>query len=566
MIYLLSIDSYGGDFCMHKKLKLDSLMDIAKNNVFIVFIFAVMSLASSVLLWKSHFIPAAGDLYFHFQRITEMKDSLSHGILFQDVAITKFDQSGSAAMTMYPKINIIPFVLLSFLLKNMVHLVYTIFILRNFFALILAYLSCYSYKSQKSVSFVFAITYTLSTMVLNYAFNFGDMGVTSSLIYLPLVLFGTLNLLHKNSWIELSIGMIGVLSSHVITSVMSIGLVCVLLLLNIKIMKNKEHVFSLIKAILLTLCITAVFWMPFLVISIRNHIGMPFVVYPLSGVDFNTLMASIFNNSVTQYITIFAFIGIILSILNYKKMSNSSKQLFFIAIILIVVCSSFVPWNLLNNTFIKSTFQFSWRVLLITQLLLCYLFAENAINLCKNKKQRNGIVLLIVMTVMCSQIVGQRELIDTYRNNTLNTDNVVSGKNYYLIYDYYPKEAASATELNNDFRNHLGYYGRKRIMMNPMGNGIFTFKLSRNVNNFRIPFLIYNGINYNVKVDGKNVKFYSDEHSQLTLYSATKGKHRIQVIVKKSWYDYFSYLLCFFGILSMGTYLYIIFSSKIRKK
>ena len=64
-----------------------------------------------------------------------------------------------------------------------------------------------------------------------------------------------------------------------------------------------------------------------------------------------------------------------------------------------------------------------------------------------------------------------------------------------------------------------------------------------------MPFVMYDGIKYQVKVDGKNVKFHSDKHTQLTLGRMSRGKHTVQVIVHRSWYAYLSYVLSAIGIL-----------------
>ncbi len=528
---------------------------MVNNTAFIVAIFAILSLMSSYILLKSHFVGSSIDIVFHWSRIYEIRASILNGNgLFSRVALNKFNESGSAVMTMYPYINLLPVVMISLFIKSFVHLVYITFILRNFLSLIVAYFACYSFNKNKWISFIFSISYVLSTMTLFYSFILMDMGVSSSLIFIPMALFGTYCLINDHKWLELTIGISAVIFCHVITAVMISMLVIIILILNWRSLVKRETLISLLKSFSMTILLTGVFWLPFIFLYLHNQISMPIVWWKLSGTDINTFMSFVFNNSVVltlnimtvRYITTIAFVGIIVGIIFYKHMDRPDKQIFWIAIASLFLTSSLFPWNELNNTFVRSTFQFSWRIFIITQVLLCYIFAVSVIKLCKNKRQIFVVTCLVTLAVMCMQVSGQREVVDHFYQNRYNIRHIIKD-DQGLYTDYFPK---NSLKISDDISQHqVRISRRKKISVKLLDNGKFKFELSKKVKSIKMPFILYKGIDYQVKVDGYNAKFHADKHSQLTINNVNKGKHTVQVIVHNSWYDYLAYALSSIGII-----------------
>lgn len=531
---------------MHKKNDLEKIYKVLRSHLFILFIFLILSVLSVSILWKSQLVGWSDDAHFHWSRIYDLRRSIEYGNLFPDVAINKFFESGVVVMSMYPKLNLYPIVALSFFIKSFTNLVYVTFILKTFLSLLIGYISCYHINRSRKISFVFSVSYSLSSVFLCYSFGNMDMGVSSSLIFFPLVLFGLYELINtKTKWRELCIGITFIILCHVLTAIMMILLVSIIIILNYSCLKDRKFILSLLKIILVSLMITSIFWLPFITILSRNNIS--FVdTYTLSGTDFNSFIRSIFSNSVLTpiYINIFAFIGLILGIINYKKMSKFTKQIFWISTFLLLVSSSIFPWNILSDTFIK-IIQFTWRLYIVPQLLLTYIFAVNFISFFKGRKQLAIALFVLILSVMCIQMIGQEEIKDHY-NVYISKENIIKDNNIFEK-DYRPK---NSNPIINIVAKHEGTYGKiHHINVNRLENGKFSFKLSRNVYSLNLPFFIFNGIDYRIKVDGNDVNFRVDKYSCLQINELRKGSHNVQVIVKKSWYDYLSYVLSVLGII-----------------
>lgn len=275
----------GGHCWVNMNYKLKKLNDIFRYNLFLILIFAILSVFSGLYLIKSQVFGFTWDIHFHWQRIQEIKDSFGTRSFFSDVALNQFNQSGSAVMSMYPKINIIPMAIISLIFKSFFNVIYVSFILRNFLGLIISYFACYNFIHNKKISFLFSITYTISTTVLALSFYLTDIGMTSSLLYLPMVLFGTFELLEKYKWKEMSIGIIAVSMCHVITAVMSILMVLFFITINYHKLKNKKVVYSLFKAFGSAILVSSIFWLPFLQLILNNDINMPSTTPSLVGSD-----------------------------------------------------------------------------------------------------------------------------------------------------------------------------------------------------------------------------------------------------------------------------------------
>lgn len=70
-----------------------------------------------------------------------------------------------------------------------------------------------------------------------------------------------------------------------------------------------------------------------------------------------------------------------------------------------------------------------------------------------------------------------------------------------------------------------------------------------NANHVIFPFVMCNGIKYNMSFDGVKVDYHVNNNVQLYLNHVAKGTHTLKINVEKSFYDYLSYLVTGLGLL-----------------
>lgn len=535
------------------------------SNLFIVLIFAFISFTSVVFLWHGKNVAVSLDFYFHWQRIYELRNSIINGDWVPLVSLTNHNQSGSAVMSMYPMMNLFPMVLFSFIGKSFISTFYFTFMLRNLLALIVSYYSCYCYKRNKTVSFIFSISYTLSTLPVILSMNGYDIGVTSSLIFLQLILFGSLELFENNKWIELSIGMSALLLCHLLSTLVTILFLFIWFIANAVRFKDLTKIVSLFKAILITTLLTSIFWIPFLYLQINNSISLPPNGLSLEGTPINDFLSTIFDFTIYPItISIYGFAGMILSIFNYSRMNKFSKQIFWISIAFLAICSKLFPWDIVQHTFVKDILQAPWRLYIIPQVLLIYLFAENICDIFKKSDNKRIYFLVLFFIIIIFNLDFQKKTVDVNKNDAqltqlyhygptlvMNNDkelkNIINSNEN--IPDYYPKPSLSV--LNN-FSNHIAVYdGNNNLKVKLLGDGKFSFNTTTKIHSLSLPFLYYRGIKYHLTIDGKTVKGYSNKNALMTIDNISKGKHIVKIMVLKSKLEILSYILSFIGIISL---------------
>ena len=536
-----------------------------RSHTFIILMFIVMSVISAAFMWHAHYVYLGDDLYFHIQRIYDLRASILNGNWNPLVSLNRFHQTGSAVMSLYPKINLYPMVLLSIVFKTFLHFYYITFILRNFFALVVAYVASYCYTHRKNVSFIFSITYVLTAIEIFNGIKSYDLGRSSSLIFLPLVMFGFMELVRRNRWVELTMGMSLIILCHVLNSAIVALFLLVLAAINVRKFRDTKKLLALGKATITTLLLTSSFVFSFFIFMTHNSIALPPSFWLLGGTSLDNLSSAIFENviNVNYSITLAMLLGLILGIVYYKKMSTSLKQLLWISGGFMILCSNLFPWRVLAQTSLNNSLQFSWRLYIIPEVILSYLFAEIIMGICKNTKKSNVAVIVITLSTLLIQIGAQGNLMNSSKNylslnsvNNTGIQNVNISSNYSidkLIYnkkaisDYFPTSAVSS--LNN-ISNHWAMYGKnKKIKVRSKGNGRFIFTNKKSIKKLSLPFLYYHGINYQVKLDGKDVKEYPNKSSLMTINNVRKGKHHVQIIVHKTKAEIASYILSLIGLL-----------------
>ncbi|MGQ2282049.1 hypothetical protein [Apilactobacillus kunkeei] len=546
-----------------------------RSNIFIILLFAIVSVISGLLMYRSHFIEITFDIGFHWQRIYEIHDSITHGYFPTMISENYFSKSGSAVMSMYPQFNLLPMVILTFIFKSLINLYNVSFIIIVFFDLLISYFSSLGYNKNKRISFIFSISYVVNTRLLFYYCGVAySIGTVTSISFLPFVLFGFLSLLDKNKWVELSFGLSAILLSHVISFGASIMLVFILFIVNIHEFKDRKKIFALFKSAITTLMLTSIFWIPFVLISIKNNLNIPRIDY-IAG-DSSSTIFSILDNKVTSSITLIALIGLILCIVYYRRLNPKLRQLFWTSIAFIIISSSLFPWHIAGSTFLIHL-QFPYRLNIIPQLLLCYLFAEIFYLIIREQKNSFVIIALVSLATLCLQMDAQKETVGNFSNRPESVGQNIGG--FYTVArsdkefrniinmkasstDYYPQ--SSLNSVNNIIDSVAVYDKGNKLPVDSMGNGKFSFKISKNISKLTLPFLYYNGIDYQVKLDGNTVKGYSNKNSMMTIDNVDKGEHFVQIIVHKTKAEMISYVFFFIGLVILLSEAFNVLLKKIK--
>ncbi|WKN29143.1 hypothetical protein MUB42_01600 [Apilactobacillus kunkeei] len=357
--------------------------------------------------------------------------------------------------------------------------------------------------------------------------------------------------------------MSAIIMCHVVNTAITILFLIVMVLINIVKILHKDKIIALSKAVGLTVLLTALYWIPFIIIVGNNSIDFPPSYWKVSGTDTYTWYLSIIENSVGPFFNVINLLGLVFGIIFFRRLGKYSKQLLFVGIGFLVLCSKLFPWDLIAKTGINDSLQFTWRLNIIPQLIFCYIFAEIVVKMFKKSSYVWTAIVVATFGIVLLQLQAQTSVVNQTKNSfELNHKFVEDGKKYRLntnkdfqnmifsdvgVVDYYPSAAVKYYDNTN---NHIATYnGKQQLKVKLLGDGKYSFKSPVEIKKMVLPFLHYKGIAYEVLVDGKTVKTTANKHSLLTISHLSAGRHHVQIIVHRTKKELLSYLLMIIGMI-----------------
>lgn len=559
--------------------------------------FLFLAFLNIIVMLQVHFIMGTGDsTMMHVPRIVGLiRDINSQSIIhflfnLPQVNLYSMNQNGSAAFSLYPYITLLPICLFFKIIPFSVNSFNICVMLVLFIGFLISYYSCKDFSKNIPVSILFSTLYVSSTSITSSFFNGGDIPTCLSILFFPIVIFGFRKFLRNGSWAELSTGIILLIYTHILSTILAILFLIIWLIINLKVLKNTKRIINLIKAILITILFTGIVWLPLWNILGHNTINKPFAF------SLNTVSVSLYSDLFRSYfpptqsnvvipLGCTALLGLIITPFIFKKLNKLDKQAYVLAIIILIISSNSLPWGNITSPFIK-IIQFPNRLDFIPQMLFCYLLSIGLIKYLNYNQiitninkfiptfnthniSRNAHLLRIIFIIfticisMLVQINTQKgffygvkpwnnltsSLFD--QNTNFRNRYVHNGaqfafkihKNNQLKYllspfsveqtpDYYPK---ASFPMNNLLSQSRGLFNiNQTLQFKDKGNGLITGDAPTNIQELNLPVVVYHGIHYHVKDNGKYIPAHANNTSLLTINNVKKGTHNIQITAGNS--------------------------------
>jgi hypothetical protein len=270
-------------------------------------------------------------------------------------------------------------------------------------------------KNKKS-ALISSFIYGFASYRLIDMFTRAALGETLAFVFSPIIIYGMYEIIYGDykKFYILTIGMSGLILSHLISTYL-IGIVLVIMcLVNIKkLFKEKKRILYLVLAALATVCLTAYFIFPML----EQMLSGKFIFNNLDETS-KLLERSLpiwsifieFPYHVLRKLWIPTGIGIGFIVLiyyyfkNFKNYDKFTHFCFITAMIFLICATNIFPWNLFQN--ILSPIQFPWRFYFISVLLLS---VGSGLMLSKstkdiNKRARVLFILFLIPVITISTV------------------------------------------------------------------------------------------------------------------------------------------------------------------
>ena len=226
---------------------------------------AIVLALSAVMIWMGY----GQDIEYHAERIVAIAQEMKHGPGIYRIYTTNCGGYGYASPLFYGDLFLYPAAFLV-ALGLPIAIAFRLFLASIMIGAWLSMYLCVKAAWGRETAVIASYLYAFSPILLADIFIRFAVGEALAFIFLPLVLYGFYRIViepkkPKTDWIYLSIGMAGLIFSHIISTVLTVLMLILLCLFFIrKIWANKKSFGYLIAAAVLTVFLTAYFTWPML--------------------------------------------------------------------------------------------------------------------------------------------------------------------------------------------------------------------------------------------------------------------------------------------------------------
>lgn len=543
----------------------------AKTRISIVAILAILLVFITVVITMKRGLPMVWDTRFHIGRIYDIREAFRAHQLPTWVNFSSYYGMGQAINGMYPDITLWPFVLITNYL-TFVDQIIAIKVLILVATFMVTYISLVKHNFVKENSFYVAVLYTFTGYSLyQFLYELQPGAIAIYIFTFPLV-FAIEEVLYtakisKKLIIELSLLFGIALYSHLLSAVVIACLIVTMWLLRLLLEKELNY-FSILNLLFASI-LTSLYSMPILyriyVLS-KSGIAPP---YGKGMVDSENLIYIFTDPQIYARISL-SFVALLLFIISLHYFGKNSKitKYLIAEMLLILLCSNLIPWNILGKLPLINMFQFTpWRFGIYLSVLPMLAFLSTHIN----HKTRILFILSILSLIAVPEVLGRgSSVFKTSQCTFLNTHELEKVGGYlnhnsdYIIRDYLPSKV-----IGNSIENGIPNFAQKQSL-HPEIEGIRqSSKVKRVVQKYGsislynqtsvqkgtyiIPVYYYSSLNYQISINGEKLSEAIGSHHgfmKIKLNHQLQGNSKVTVTYNNP--KLYNVLL----IISLGLYLF----------
>lgn len=531
------------------------------SKIMLVLFFLVLAFISTYPAFIGHFFKLTMDGQIHLIRFESVADAIRNKELPPIVNFMGFGNVGEVFNGMYPWLSGSVFIVPRVLLSSPMHALFIGFYLLNILTILNTYLLVRKLSNNYYIRLIGVILYQLNAYHLTLMYSRNALGEALAYTFLPLVMLGCYLIWNnkKLGILYLALGMGMIINSHMISSVLAFLLIIIAEIYRIFTRRlSLKEVGYLVSAGILSIPIIIFTVINITNIALKNRIATTW--RGLNSIDMWESLKAMLQNNITDRGVIFN-IGIICFVLLcvllvtsiVSKSDGSWKKYILGAGIIYILTLNIIPLPASLPQTPVGIIQFTGRLLSIVMILLtvgCVLFLKENSNRVNAKS--SFIFLFMMMSLLA---VGS---VRTY-HNTVN-DNPIR---YYIDNNNYieeiskPKDGAMDYALIRKNKQAITDGITPKFNVDKVSYDSITLRIEERTN--KIPFFLYKGIPYEVKLNGKNVKI--DTGGVLNI-KAKRGD-MIQISSEATWWNYMTFIISTVTILVVG--IGIVFF-EVRKK
>ncbi len=435
---------------------------------------------------------------------------------------------------------------------------------------------------RKSISFLAALFYMAAPYRLTDIYVRMAIGEVVSFMFIPLVFLGLYNLFEKDRtkhW-YITIGAVGLLLTHNISTLLTIITVFIYIVFNIKKIFKWDIFKKILLNILFILLIVAFFYIPLLearnateyAVFSEGKMGTSETVYEYTVYLFQLLFGKMqgggglplsHNDNIVSdmgiNIGLFLVVPLLFTPFVYSKVSKNKRGLYLLSVvtsILLIICiTPIFRWDYLPD--IVGIIQHPYRLLLIVTFILSILSAINIDLLMSNKLDLKTICVITILVLM---------YINPFINNMVSmnvgfseypfyeTDEMEMGKDWShscAYYEYLPVNAEENLDyLASRNKGIVVLAGNMNIINETKSDGVYignVLKSDSDLTVIELPYIYYPG--YRVTINDDVINYFETDNGFIGVEFKQSFEGEIKVVYTSTNITLIAWFISFVSIV-----------------
>lgn len=439
---------------------------------------------------------------------------------------------------------------------------------------------------NKNMSLVVAIIYVTSIYFITDIYVRMAMGEIMVYMFLPLLFWGLYNIFYqdgKKNYL-LTVGAVGILLSHNISSLIVVILSICFILLYLKKLFKSENRLRIWKNLFINAIFIILIVLFFYVPLLEHKLATEYVAMSKEGMSTKEFVAdhAIYlyqlvldkfgygvssplsegiGNEMSFSLGLSIFIPLLFTPICYRKIKKEKRLIYLSALILGIttgfMATKWFPWKKMPDIFIL--IQFPWRMLLFSTFLLSIIAG---INICKCIKHFYKLFIILLIMVIYSSIylfsiiIFDENYDISYMYETENIENIYVFSQQSTNHEYLPKKAKT-TYIQDRENGVIVLDGKAQIINQVKEKNNMQFIIEENSEKsiLELPYIYYLG--YNIKLNGKEIKYEESNHGFISISIPKDEKGIVNVKYTGTKLSKMSMTISIIGIIGFVIYVNI---------
>lgn len=558
---------------------------IKENFKYYIFIIIIGIMITSSLLING--LPIGHDAIYPITRTIGTAISLSEGQVPPLVTSNFANGFGYSWNIFYPPLSTYAMLILKIFTFSYTNALKALVILSVIVSGIIMYTLMKEITNSKKVALIGAIFYMAAPYRLTDIYVRMAIGEILAFVFIPIVFLGLYNLFEKDGkkhWC-ITIGAVGLLLSHNISTLLTVITAAIYVLYNIKKLKD----FRILKKILINILFICLIVSFFYVPLVETKMSADYSVFEYgkmgstgsvkqnsvylfqllfgkmqTGSSYPLTDADNLNKDMCLTLGLFLVVPLLFTPFIYKNIKKEKRGLYLLTlitgIILTICVTTIFPWDKMPQ--MVSIIQHPFRLMLIITFLFTIISTINISKLLEKVEDKHVLAITLITLIYIGPLIS----------NTFNVDINFSEKTYYEIdamtegqesspscayYEYLPTKAEDNKDYIANRKQEVAIIeGNINIENQSKENGIFTCDFTKNQNGtvkLELPYIYYPG--YSVTIGDKKIKTYESENGlvEIQLENEESGTIEVEykgtVLSKITWVISILATLVFIGIV-----------------